>query len=191
MHRLRNFAALIARIFSAHRIEIAAVIAAGFLALGAQVNDAPLVDWDEATYAEVAHEAVASGHYLDLTWNGAPYLKKPPMLFWMAALSFKTFGESEFSARLPSVLAGAGTLILIYLAGAAAAGRIAGILSALIPLGFYFFIARGGREAATDAPLLFFSTLAIWSALRARARPGWLALEIGRASCRERVSKQV
>ncbi len=176
MRCLRDFAAFIVNIFSAHRIEILAVIVAGFFALGAHINDVPLVDWDEATYAEVAHEAVASGHYLDLTWNGAPYLKKPPMLFWLSALSFKTFGESEFSARLPSVLAGIGTLILIYLAAAAAAGRIAAILSALIPLGFYFFIARGGREAATDAPMLFFSTLAIWSALRARPHRGWLVL---------------
>lgn len=162
------------KLFSSYRIEMFALILVGLFALGTRIGQAPLVDWDEATYAEVAHEAVASGRYVNLTWNGAPYLKKPPILFWMEALSFKAFGESEFSARLPSVLMGVGTMLMIYLMAAAAAGRVAGIFSALIPLGFYFFIARGGREAATDAPLLFFSTLAMFSLIKKRRR--WLLL---------------
>ncbi len=170
----RKVAALMVKFISNYRIEVLALILVATFALGARIGAAPLVDWDEATYAEVAHEAVASGHYLNLSWNGAPYLKKPPLLFWMQAGSFKAFGESEFSARLPSVLMGVGTVLLIYLMAAAAAGRIAGIFSALIPLGFYFFIARGGREAATDAPLLFFSTLAMFALIK--KTPRWLAL---------------
>src|SRR5579862_5122950 len=101
------------------RIELVLVLSLGLMALAPKIGGSPLIDWDEATYAEVTHEAVTSGHYLDFTWNGAPYMKKPPLLFWMMAASFKTLGENEFAARLPSMLMGLGTLMLIYFSAAA------------------------------------------------------------------------
>src|SRR5260370_9733566 len=85
-------------------------------------------------------------------------------------------GESETAARLPSVIAGVGTLALIHLTAAPVLGRFGALLAGLAPLGFYFFIARGGRECATDAPLIFFSTLAIYALSRAPARRSWLLL---------------
>jgi 4-amino-4-deoxy-L-arabinose transferase-like glycosyltransferase len=158
------------------RLEILILLVLGVAALAKDINEAPLIDWDEATYAEVVHEAVASRTYLDFTWNGQPYLKKPPVLFWSMTASFKAFGEREWSARLPSVVFGVGTLVLIYLAAAAVAGRLAGLCAGLIPLGFYFFVARGGRECATDAPLVFFSMLAIYALTRARHDWRWIGL---------------
>jgi len=146
----------------------------GVVVLAKGIDEAPLIDWDEATYAEVAHEAVVNHSYLDFNFNGQSYVKKPPLLFWMMAASFKAFGESEFSARLPSVVMGVGTLLLIYAIAAADFGRLAGLIAGTIPLGFYFFVARGGRECATDAPLIFFSTLALFALDRARSHRGWL-----------------
>ncbi len=156
--------------------ELLVVVLLGALALTVNISQRPLVDWDEATYAQVAHEALGSGHVLDLTWNGAPYVKKPPLLFWLVTASFKTLGESEFAARLPSVIAGIGTLALIYLIAAPVIGRFGAFLASLAPLGFYFFIARGGRECATDAPLIFFSTLAIYAVSRGPDKRLWLTL---------------
>src|SRR5579863_9006459 len=109
--------AIARRMVARFRIEILLIVLLGALAFGPRMKSAPLVDWDEATYAQVAHEAIASGNYLDLTWNGA--------------LSFKTLGESEFAARLPSVLMGIGTLVLICLSVSLAAGRLAGLFAAL------------------------------------------------------------
>ncbi|MGH8012590.1 MAG: ArnT family glycosyltransferase [Candidatus Binataceae bacterium] len=163
-----------ARRWSNFRLELLIVIALGFLTLAHGIYEAPLVDWDEATYAEVAHEAVLNHAYIDFTWNGQPYLKKPPLLFWILAASFNLFGESEWAARLPSVLLGIGTLVVVYFSAAMIAGRLAGLFAALIPLGFYFFIARGGRECATDAPLVFFSTLALYAMLRSRGNRHWI-----------------
>ena len=100
------------------------VLVLGFATLSEGLRSTPLIDWDEATYAEVAHEAITNHNYADFTWNGRPYLKKPPLLFWMMAASFKAFGESELAARLPSVLAGLGTLTLIYFSAADTAGRL-------------------------------------------------------------------
>jgi 4-amino-4-deoxy-L-arabinose transferase-like glycosyltransferase len=158
------------------RFELILILALGGLALGSGMTAAPLVDWDEATYAEVAHEAIANHSYLDFSWNGQAYVKKPPLLFWALIGSYKVFGESEFAARLPSVAAGLATLLLIYLTAAGVAGRLAGTLAALTPLQFYFFVARGGRDCATDAPLLFFLTLALYALLRAREDRRFCAL---------------
>jgi 4-amino-4-deoxy-L-arabinose transferase-like glycosyltransferase len=171
---------LLARILR-FRLELILIVVLGGFALGSKMSAAPLVDWDEATYAEVAHEAVVNHSYLDFTWNGRSYAKKPPLLFWAIAGSFKVLGESEFAARLPSVVAGLATLLLIYLTAAGVAGRLAGTLAALAPLQFYFFIARGGRDCATDAPLLFFLTLALYAILRAREDRRFCAL-VGVAS---------
>src|SRR6266851_291075 len=158
------------------RLELILIVALGGFALGSGMTGAPLVDWDEATYAEVAHEAIANHKYLDFTWNGQGYVKKPPLLFWAMVASFKVLGESEFAARLPSVAAGLATLLLIYLTAAGAAGRLAGTLAALAPLQFYFFVARGGRDCATDAPLLFFLALALYAIQRAREDRRFCAL---------------
>lgn len=166
---LRSSVRLILRI----RIELFAIVLLGLVALTAGMGQAPLVDWDEATYAEVAHEAVDTNSYLHLTWNGDPYLKKPPLLFWMVIGSFRTFGESAWAARLPSVAAGLGALLLLYFSAAAVVGRLGGMFAGMLPLGFYFFIARGGRECATDGPLVFFSTLAVFALTRARTNRGW------------------
>lgn len=157
-------------------VEIALVVWIGAAALTVNIRQQPLVDWDEATYAQVAHEALHHHRIFDLTWNGAPYVKKPPLLFWMVTASFRMLGESEFAARLPSVIAGVGTLVLLYLIAVPAIGRLGGLIAALLPLGFYFFIARGGRECATDAPLIFFSTLAIYAMSRRPCRRPWLIL---------------
>jgi 4-amino-4-deoxy-L-arabinose transferase-like glycosyltransferase len=158
------------------RIELVLILALALVALCAGLRSAPLIDWDEATYAEVAHEAIVNHHYADFTWNGQPYLKKPPLLFWMVAGSFKVFGEGEVAARLPSIAAALGTLLVIYFSAAETGGRLAGTLAATIPLSFYFFIARGGSECATDPPLIFFMTLSVWSLFKARLYRKWLAL---------------
>lgn len=157
-------------------LAITVLLIVGTMVLAKGINEAPLIDWDEATYAEVAHEALINHSYFDFTWNGQEYLKKPPLLFWVVAASFKNFGESEFSARLPSVIMGLGTLLLVYWMAAAEFGTFAGLLAGCLPLGFYFFVARGGRECATDAPLIFFSTLAIFALLRARSRRAWVSV---------------
>jgi 4-amino-4-deoxy-L-arabinose transferase-like glycosyltransferase len=156
------------------------VLMLGVVILAKGIDEIPLIDWDEATYAEVAHEAAVNHSYLDFTFNGESYEKKPPLLFWMMVASFKAFGESEFSARLPSVVMGVGTLLLMSAMAAAEFGPLAGLAAGTIPLGFYFFIARGGRECATDAPLIFFSTLAIFALGRARSHRGW-TLAVGMA----------
>ncbi len=60
----------------------------------------------EAHFAMVGNEMVLRGDWITPYLNGAPYLNKPPLLYWSIALTTKIFGQSEFAARLPIALAG-------------------------------------------------------------------------------------
>lgn len=139
-----------------------------------RLGDRPLVDWDEALYAQVAREMVEEGNWLELSWSHQPYFKKPPLLFWTIALSYQVFDVSEWATRVPSVLFGIGSTLLVSLLGRLLYGRIAGVCSGLLLLTFYPFLSHGSRQSATDSPLLFFSLLALYCFCAGRRRPSWL-----------------
>ena len=79
---------------------------------------------DEPRYAQVAREMLESGDWLVLRVNGEPYLEKPPLLFWAIAAVSVPFGDiTETTARIPSILAGLGTVVLTYLIATRLFGR--------------------------------------------------------------------
>ncbi|HMY67367.1 MAG TPA: glycosyltransferase family 39 protein [Leptospiraceae bacterium] len=88
----------------------------------------PLFDWDELNFAESAREMLITGDYFRVTVNFLPFWEKPPLFFWMQALSMKVFGVNEFGARFPNVLAGAATFSLIYHIGRKYYDSLFGIL---------------------------------------------------------------
>ncbi len=71
-----------------------------------------LVGPDEPRYAQVAREMLHSGDYVTPHLNGQPWFEKPPLYYWLAALSFRLFGVTEWAARLPAAAAGAAFLLL-------------------------------------------------------------------------------
>ena len=82
-----------------------------FLLAMLRAGSMPLTDPDEGRYAEIAREMVASGDYVVPHLFSIPYLEKPPLLYWLTALSFGAFGESEIAARLvPALTATAGVV---------------------------------------------------------------------------------
>ena len=76
----------------------------------------PLTDTTEARYAEIARLMVVSNDWVT-PWfeQGVAFWGKPPLSFWVQALSFKLLGINEFAARLPSLLATIATLWIIWL----------------------------------------------------------------------------
>ncbi|MCX6337650.1 MAG: glycosyltransferase family 39 protein, partial [Bacteroidetes bacterium] len=62
----------------------------------------PLMDIDAAQYASISREMLERKSYLQFYDIGADYLDKPPMLFWLSALSLKLFGIHDWAYRLPS-----------------------------------------------------------------------------------------
>ncbi len=92
------------------------VLLLGFVLLVSLINlsQTYLYDWDEAIYAQVGKEMVASNTPFGM-WNGQPWLEKPPLVSLLSGLFMSTgLGSVEMLARLPSFLAGLGVLYFIF-----------------------------------------------------------------------------
>jgi 4-amino-4-deoxy-L-arabinose transferase-like glycosyltransferase len=89
------------------------IVAAFFLLHTAATT--PLVDYDEATYAQVTRDTLASRDVWTLKRFNEPWFEKPPLYFWSAMVSVSLFGESELAFRFPSILFSLITLTLVYL----------------------------------------------------------------------------
>jgi len=65
----------------------------------------PLWEPDEGRYAEIPREMLATGDWLTPRLNGVLYFEKPPLQYWLSAISMKLFGLNGAAARLPLALA--------------------------------------------------------------------------------------
>jgi 4-amino-4-deoxy-L-arabinose transferase-like glycosyltransferase len=64
----------------------------------------PLMDIDASQYASISREMLARNSFLQVFDLGKDYLDKPPMLFWLSALSMKIMGVHDWAYRIPSLL---------------------------------------------------------------------------------------
>ena len=143
----------------------------------------PFFDPDEGRYTEVPREMLAGGDYVIPHLNGVMYLEKPPLHYWMSALSMRVLGIHEFASRLTSALTGLLGLALAWIMGTAAAGRRTGFAAAAIlgtsPL--YFGLAH---ITTLDMTLTFFISLALvsfWMAHKGAGRFWWYGVFAGAA----------
>ncbi len=60
----------------------------------------------EGHFGMVGQEMIWRNDWITPHLNGSPYLNKPPLLYWLIALSTSIFGSTEFAARLPVSLTG-------------------------------------------------------------------------------------
>jgi len=104
---------------------------------------APFDDPGEGQHAEIAREALASGQWLDLRFNGVRYFDKPPLMYWLIGLGFLGGGPSEWAARLPSVLGAAAAAGATAFLGARLLGPGPGLLAAAALLSSVLFAAFG------------------------------------------------
>jgi len=125
----------------------------------------PLLDRDEPRFAEASREMIQSGNYVIPTFNGQPRYAKPPLIYWCQAACFRVFGENAFAARLPSLLATAGTAVLLLAWGRALGSFELGAIAAL-SYAFCFQTIQQGRVATADALLVFFMTLTVYAGWR-------------------------
>jgi len=117
-----------------------------------------LVGPDEPRYAWIARNMAETGDWVTPRLYGKPWFEKPVLYYWGAALSFKLFGVSEVTARLPSALSALlATLAMAWLALRIYGHQTARWLLLLLPatVGMIGF----SHAAATDMP--FAAMLAI------------------------------
>ncbi|MDR3481233.1 MAG: glycosyltransferase family 39 protein [Burkholderiaceae bacterium] len=94
-----------------------------------------ILDNNEGLYAEIPREMLASHdwrHWVIPHLNGLPYMEKPPLLYWLTALSFALFGVAEWSARLVPALASLTCVLSLLRFGDALQRPQAGRLAALM-----------------------------------------------------------
>jgi 4-amino-4-deoxy-L-arabinose transferase-like glycosyltransferase len=121
-----------------------------------------VIDYDEGHYSQAALNMAVSGDWVTPRVNGVRFLEKPPLMYWVTAASFKTFGVNEFALRLPSSLAVIALVWLVTLIGRRAAGVRTGTIAGLslaCCAGTYLFT----REALHDIWLVLFVTLAMYA----------------------------
>src|SRR5208337_3006919 len=92
----------------------------------------PLVDPDEGRYAEIPREMLERGDFITPMLNYVKFFDKPPLHYWLSALSFTVFGQNEFAARFTGAAMGLLTVLLTYHVGRRLFGRREGLLAALI-----------------------------------------------------------
>ncbi|OAB58967.1 hypothetical protein AY600_02525 [Phormidium willei BDU 130791] len=102
--------------------------------LGWGLGDFGLYDPHEGHFAGVAREMLLRHDWTTPYLNGAPYLNKPPLLYWAIALSYSIFGINEFAARLPLLLGGALGIFVVWQWGrqliSPLTGRVAAVMLA-------------------------------------------------------------
>ena len=92
--------------------------------------------------------------------NGVRFLEKPPLLYWVTAVSFKIFGVNEIALRLPTALAVIALVWLVLRIARRISGEWAALvagLSTAFSAGTYIFT----RETLHDIWLVLFVALAM------------------------------
>lgn len=137
---------------------------------------------DEPRFALIARDMVRSGQWLIPMVGGDTYADKPPLFFWLIALTFKLTGSLRIAFLLPSLFAGLGTVVLIYDLSRRLWDRETGLAAGLVLLFTVQFVWQG-RQAQIDASLCFWTTLGLYGLLRhLLLGPDWRWYAIGWAA---------
>jgi len=107
------------------------VVLALVTCLGRVVGE-PL-EGDPAMYGTIARTIAATGEWTHLTFNGEPYLNKPPLHFWLNALVFRVAPATPLTASLLPGLFGVADALLVYvLCRVTLPGWVPAFLAALV-----------------------------------------------------------
>ena len=115
---------------------------------------------DEGRYAEIGREMKDSGDLLIPTLNGIPHFQKPPVIYWSTAASLAVLGETEVAARMVSILAALGVLILTYWIGRWWFDGTTGLAAVWLLAGSWQFFMLA-RSLTPDMMMTFWTTAAI------------------------------
>ena len=133
--------------------------------LGCILSPPSLMDDVDAVQAQIARNMLSSGDWVTARLDGVAYLEKPPLIYWMIAISYKVFGVHDWVARIPVALSAIALCWLTAAFGAWAFGRRAGFYAGLCMstcVGLWLFT----RILIPDVMLTFTIALAMWAFLR-------------------------
>jgi 4-amino-4-deoxy-L-arabinose transferase-like glycosyltransferase len=150
---------------SRRQIFLIVILFAAAVYFGCIISPPSLMDDVDAVQAQIAHNMLSSGDWVTARLDGVPYLEKPPLLYWMIAVSYKLFGVHDWAARIPVALSAIALCWTTAAFGLWAFGKRAGFyagLSMSTCIGLFLFT----RILLPDAMLTFSIALALWALLR-------------------------
>jgi 4-amino-4-deoxy-L-arabinose transferase-like glycosyltransferase len=157
------------------RVDLLWLIGLAVLLIGSGLGFRDPWPADEPRFALIARDMVATGDWLVPRVAGDIYAQKPPFYFWLMAAAMGLTGSLRLGFLLPSLLAGVGTVLLVYDLLRRARGREIALAGALMLLATFQFTWQA-RQAQIDAALCFLTTLSLYGLLRhllVAPSPGW------------------
>jgi 4-amino-4-deoxy-L-arabinose transferase-like glycosyltransferase len=160
------------------RVAPALIFLCAAVAFAIGIAELPVIDRDEARFAQAARQMVATGDYIDIRFQDGPRHNKPAGIYWLQAGMLHLFGDAGIWVhRLVSVLAGSLAAVALIWAGGPLVGRRASIWAAVM-LATLFMLQAEARIAKTDAALLLTVILAMGALARVwmdRTVSRWIA----------------
>jgi 4-amino-4-deoxy-L-arabinose transferase-like glycosyltransferase len=132
--------------------------------------------WANTYYAAAVRSMSSSWHdflFASMDKAGLMTIDKPPLAFWIQALSARIFGFSSLSILVPEALMGIAAVAFVYDMTRRMFGRVAGSVAGLAFAVTPITVAMA-RHNNPDEALILFSVAALWCAVR--------ALETGRTA---------
>ncbi|MBI2054678.1 MAG: glycosyltransferase family 39 protein [Candidatus Sungbacteria bacterium] len=155
----------------AEKILLGILLAAACFLFLFRLGNLALYDYDEAHYAQVVQQTLASDDLLTFKRFNTEWFEKPPLLLWLTMASVKIFGINEFAMRLPTALFGIlgiyGTYLLAFVLTknrftALSAGFVL-LLSGMFP--------ASGRQLRMDVPAASAIVWAVYSFVKSWEKP--------------------
>ena len=110
----------------------------------------PLFESTEARYGEIAREMLASGNYLEPTFNGIYHFHKPPLPYWAMAAGMRLFGVNGLGVRFFGVVAALVGLWFLYRTARLLLGNELPARTALLVLASSALFLAVSRIPSTD-----------------------------------------
>lgn len=152
-----------------NRILIALVAASAML-LFLGLDASTIWDANEAFYTETPRQMVASGDYVNPTFNGAPRFNKPVLNYWIVAAFYKVFGVSVWAERVAIAIGALGiaaaAFVIARVIWSVRAGWIAALVILSAPRVVFF-----ARRIFIDVWITMFMSLVLMFFVLAEARP--------------------
>ncbi|HEX7370047.1 MAG TPA: glycosyltransferase family 39 protein [Rhodanobacteraceae bacterium] len=161
------------------RVQLALLFVFALLVLGLGIGLRDPWPSDEPRFALVAREMLSSGHWLFPHRGIELYSDKPPVFMWLEACAYVITGGWRGWFLLPSLLAGLGTLALVYDFVRRQWSHHAGLLAAAAVLVSFDFTFQM-RGAQIDGVETFWIALAMYGLLRhLLLGPAWRWYAVG------------
>lgn len=151
------------------------------------ISTLPVVDRDEARYAQASVQMVETGDYIDIRFQDEARHKKPVGAYWAQVGALAVTGQMDdtkngeraiWAHRLPSVLGALIAVFATYLTGRALFGRREGFTAAIV-LAVSVSLVFEAHQAKTDAMLAGAAAVALYGLSTRKAWPTWIALGAG------------